>query len=618
MIYGDVLRSFQIALQRWAPLLAAHVFIRLVITSVLFPLIGLLLAATLVFSNQSALTDQDIAKFFLTPAGAIGAIVILSMSLVAIVLDVVVATAVLRQDVRRPFSALALATVFTAHSIPRLLPFVTRFLFRLLLIVLPFCAVGGVVWVSLLSAYDINYYLAERPREFVVAASIIAALGTAVVLVLLIKLTDWAIALHLALFDQVTSSDAFGESRRHMENRRVSYVWRLMCWGLLRMIAALVVGALAGALVSWIVGRSSAALEELVFPIVISLLVYSVVNASINAISNGALASLLNLEFDNALAGRSPALALDGIQMGAEGPRGPLLWVAAIALLSVLGLGTGGIWVNRLQQDAVIEVIAHRGAAAWAPENTLASVQRAIEDGADWIEIDVQETADGEVIVAHDSDFMKAANVPTKVWDVTTADLAEIDVGSWFDPAFSKERVPFLREVLETARDHANVLIELKYYGHDKDLENRVMAIVEDLGMTEQIATMSLKYPAVQKMLAIRPDLRSGILAATSVGNLSGLEGDFLAMNLTSINASMIVRAEDAGKDVYAWTVNDPASIVRMIWIGIDGVITDDPALARKVITAYNDLSVVERLLLALSDRLSVAFEPENINSLRP
>ena len=76
-----------------------------------------------------------------------------------------------------------------------------------------------------------------------------------------------------------------------------------------------------------------------------------------------------------------------------------------------------------------------------APENTLASIRQAIKDGADWIEIDVQETLDGEVVVIHDSDFMKLAGVDLRVWDGTLEQLREIDVGSWFGPEFSTERV---------------------------------------------------------------------------------------------------------------------------------------------------------------------------------
>jgi glycerophosphoryl diester phosphodiesterase len=148
-------------------------------------------------------------------------------------------------------------------------------------------------------------------------------------------------------------------------------------------------------------------------------------------------------------------------------------------------------------------VIGHRGAAALAPENTLSSVERAIEDGADWVEIDVQETADGEVVVLHDSDFMKLAGTPLKIWEGSFAEVRSLDIGSWFGPEFRGEGVATLEEALPRAKGRAKVIIELKYYGHDQRLEERVAAVVERTGMEGDIAIMSLERTGVEKMAAL-------------------------------------------------------------------------------------------------------------------
>nr|WP_286193732.1 glycerophosphodiester phosphodiesterase [Tropicibacter sp. R16_0] len=262
--------------------------------------------------------------------------------------------------------------------------------------------------------------------------------------------------------------------------------------------------------------------------------------------------------------------------------------------------------LESVEADDEVEIIAHRGAAGSRPENTMASVVKAIGDEADWVEIDVQETADGEVVVMHDSDYMKLAGVNLTIWDATMADLAEIDIGSWFDPAYSDERTPTLHEVLQAARGKSKVLIELKYYGHDVDLENRVVAIVEELGMQDQVAVMSLKYPAVLKMRELRPEWRAGVLAATAVGNLTELEGDFLAVNAGMANVSLVNSTDAAGKDLYVWTVNDPLQMSKMISLGVDGLITDEPALARQVLAFRARLTPTERMLLWMTEELGL------------
>lgn len=615
MSLNSVLSSYSDALRRWMPFLASHLYVRLVVASLMVPVIGLLLAATLLLSDQTALTDQDIARFMLSPAGAIGAIVVLSLLLVAVVLDLVVATAILQQHRSGPLEALLLAARFSLHAVPRLLPFVARLLIKILIIVVPFLAVAGGIAYALINEHDINYYLTESPPEFLMAMGAMGLVLLGLAALLLSKLSGWAISMHLVIFDDVAPSEAFGLSRQHMEGHRKDLVGQLIGWGAIRVVLTMIASASAALGVTLIAGWEPDSLRRLATAMIISALIYVAVSAFINAVSNGALANILNDEFDRALIGRAPAYDVAEISGGRGYER---LIIAAVAVASVIGLGAGGFFVEQLKKEVDAEIIAHRGAAALAPENTMAAVQRALDDGADWIEIDVQESAEGEVIVVHDSDFMKSSNVPTKVWDVTAEDLAYIDVGSWFDPAYSDERVPSLLDVLEAAKGQAGVIIELKYYGHDEDLERRVAAIVEDAGMTDQISTMSLKYPAVQKMLEIRPDWRTGVLAATSVGDLSGLDGDFLALSQARINTRVVQRAEAAGKDVYAWTVNDPVAIVRMLWLGVDGLITDDPGLARNVLDGYNRLSVGERMVIALSDRISITVAPEDIDNLRP
>ncbi|HKL46496.1 MAG TPA: glycerophosphodiester phosphodiesterase family protein, partial [Roseovarius sp.] len=272
--------------------------------------------------------------------------------------------------------------------------------------------------------------------------------------------------------------------------------------------------------------------------------------------------------------------------------------VAGLGAVTVLGDLAG-----RLAAPQAVEVIAHRGAAAVRPENTLAAVEKALEDRADWVEIDVQEIADGTVIVTHDSDFMKQAGVPLKVWEAMPDDLARIDIGSWFDPAYAKARVPTLRDVLEVAKGRGRVLIELKYYGHDDRLEERVARIVEETGMADDVMIMSLKREGVAKMRSLRPAWPMGILAARAIGDLTALDADFLAVNTGQISGQLLRRAHAAGKRVHVWTVDDPRAMSRMISMGVDGLITNKPGLARKVMTERAALSLSERILLWLSDR---------------
>jgi glycerophosphoryl diester phosphodiesterase len=193
---------------------------------------------------------------------------------------------------------------------------------------------------------------------------------------------------------------------------------------------------------------------------------------------------------------------------------------------------------------------------------------------------------------------MKLAGIDLKVWDGTLEEIQAIDVGSWFAPEFADQRTPTLIDVLNESKGKANVVIELKYYGHDEQLEQRVIDIVEQLGMTEETAIMSLKYDAVQKVRKLRPDWDTGLLSAQVLGNMGNLDVDFLAVNMAMATPTFIRSNQAAGKRVLVWTVNDKMSMFRMMSLGVDGIITDEPALARQVMAERSELNSVERLLI--------------------
>jgi glycerophosphoryl diester phosphodiesterase len=276
-----------------------------------------------------------------------------------------------------------------------------------------------------------------------------------------------------------------------------------------------------------------------------------------------------------------------------------LVAAAIIALLLAAAVGILAVRTLHFEDHAV--VIAHRGSSKAAPENTLAAVEKAIEEKADWVEIDAQETADDQVVVFHDSDFMKLAGVDLKIWDATMKDLQAIDIGSWFAPQFKDQRVPTLDQVLDLCKGRIGVDIELKYYGQDKRLEERVIDLVEAHDMASQVMIMSLKIGAVQKMKSLRPKWKVGLLLSVSAGNMQALEADFLAVNVGFASRRMVRSTHADGKEVYVWTVNDIPTMSAMVSRGVDGLITDKPALARDVLELRAKLSAPERLLLELA-----------------
>jgi glycerophosphoryl diester phosphodiesterase len=284
--------------------------------------------------------------------------------------------------------------------------------------------------------------------------------------------------------------------------------------------------------------------------------------------------------------------------------------LAAFALVAIVAsIGVVLLAMNVSTGDHPVLVIAHRGASVDAPENTLAAFRLAAQEHADYVELDVQESLDGEVVVIHDSDLMKVGGSPMKIWEHAAAELRGVDIGSRTGPQFSTERVPTLAEVLSACKGSIRVVIELKSYGHDEHLEERVAALVEAAGMENECIFMSLDHQMVRKMKELRPSWRVGVLAAKAVGDLTSLKADFLAVEARMASPRFIRRAHRAGQDVYIWTVNDPAWMLSAMSRGVDGMITDRPAIARYVVERRAHMSEAQRVLVALLVRLGVRKE---------
>lgn len=613
MTHIELVRDCYIASWRRRRLVVPiYVALRLAAYAVIAPVLGIMVNLGVSLSNQSALTDQDIARFLFTPTGFVVAVALISVLLLNEVLSLAVLTGVLRARLAgtpNPFRAGLAKIVMKARA---LITFAVLLVLRILFIAVPFLLACLLVVGVLLSEFDINYYLTFRPPDFYKAVAIIIPMLAIMVWILLSQLTAWALALHYVVFGGTSARGAFGKSAKSMAGRKVKVVKDLAVWLLARAIIAAIIAAFFSLFIGVVPVQGDSGLPAVLLLVLVLVALWSLVGLIGSAVSAGALAQLLNAHFDQDADVTEP--------QGSDQIVRFTLWrvLALVAVVVVAGFVSGAALLDNISTEDDVQVIAHRGAAGSRPENTLASVLKAIEDRADWVEIDVQETADGDIIVVHDSDFMKLAGVDLKVWDSTLADLENIDVGSWFDPAFADQRTPLLRDVLELARDKAKVLIELKYYGQDVALEERVARVVEDSGMEDQIAIMSLKYPAVQKMQQLRPDWRAGVLAASAVGNAAQLDGDFIAVSKGFASSGLISATQAVGKDIYVWTINDPLEMSKMISKGVDGLITDEPELLHKVLNFRAELNTAERLLLWMSQALGLELSTKAYRDAEP
>jgi glycerophosphoryl diester phosphodiesterase len=573
------------------------------------PVVALVLSVILSRAGHIAVTNRDLVDFFLSPTGLLYA-----------ALFGTVAVALLLLEQAGIMILVALAGPGERPSIKQQLREAWRHTFRiaqlgalkvalLALTFLPFVLLALLTYGIFLSQYDINYYLQDRPPVFWLAAGIgvllvLAGLGAGMVLYV-----RWAFALPIVLFEKQFARAALRASRERVRGAgwRVGFI--LLGWQLALLL-------LGGALLAGFRLLAASILAKAgERPIVLILLLLLVEGGQlatlvfVTVIGQGLLTRRLYLLRSEQLGLLPPGgLELASVE---KKPNSASRWLLALLWLPFLVVAPLVLWTNLsryLKERPLVQVTAHRGHSHAAPENTLSAVRKAIESGADYAEVDVQQTADGVIVLLHDRDLKRVAGDSRRLGDLSYDEVRKLDVGSWFDPAFAGEGVPTLAEVIDLARGRIKLNIELKFFGPDRRLARAVARLVREQHFESDCLVTSFEYDALQESKRENPQLRTGIIVGKALGDVSRLEVEALSVRADGLSDKMLRAAHRRGKEVHVWTVNDARRMARLIKRGVDNIITDDPDLAIRVRDEWASLTWTGRLLVA--SRLLLGLDP--------
>jgi glycerophosphoryl diester phosphodiesterase len=244
-----------------------------------------------------------------------------------------------------------------------------------------------------------------------------------------------------------------------------------------------------------------------------------------------------------------------------------------------------------MQQLPQPTIFAHRGASAYAPENTLAAFKLAVEQKAPAIELDAKLSADGQIVVIHDQTVNRTTQGSGKVGKMSLAALRELDAGIRFNPDFKGEKIPTLEEVFETVGKQVYINIELTNYTSTfDDLPEKAADMVKRFGLTSSVIFSSFNPIALLRAKRVVPETPIGLLALPGISGAwarSNL-GNFihyqaLHPELSDATENLVQRIHRRLCRVHVYTINRVEDMRRLFAIKVDGIFTDDPLIALKV-----------------------------------
>jgi glycerophosphoryl diester phosphodiesterase len=665
----------------WAQLLLIGCAMRLTAALLLLLVLAVAVRVLMATQGETAFDDAEIFAFFLSLPGIIALIIagVLWIGVAFVEQAALMAIGYGAIDRRRLGWLGALRYVGSKLGV--LLPLGCHLLARVLMVVAPFIVAAVLVFHIALGRHhsffdeqDVYYFLYHLPPGIGWAVATVVLLLGAMLFLLSSKVVRWLLAIPAVLFEDLGPVAAIKDSVKDSKGHRWQLAGLLTLW-----ISAGAIAGVVGTFLIGMAGRSALSLAgdspaSITFTIgatgFVSLVFYALV--SLFAMALFAF-SAVRVYRDCSGPGALPAIdgETDLSESAGVSLSGGNILLGVAGVMAVAGL-SAFFFASGLENPAEpVAIIAHKGASAIAPENTLDAVEKAIEARADFVEIDVQLTKDSEIIVFHDAvinllvkdDGSRVASfyldgiglkktaegridraggkisVVAKrskkdpwekvdaemsekgewlyINDLTYEQLKDIDVGSWwvdrktsdktsegkFGEEFLGATIPTLDQVLIACHEgRTKVVIELKYDGEfdQPELARRVAETVRNHGMQDEVVVMSFSAARLEQMQILEPDWTYGQSFTFRPRRADILdELDFVALHKRGVRRGFLSVAKRSELEVYVFTMNDPFGMSAMFSRGVDGIITDEPELARSVLEFRTELNPLQRLLVA-------------------
>lgn len=579
-------------------LLTFYLFFTGLTLAALTPLFSGALAALRPVTGQAAISTGGLVQFVISPGGLLWLAATATIATLLVILQQAGMTWIAASGGHREYRIALSALWAVARNFRKLSALALLQVTGHLLLAMPFLLTVVLAYHFLLSPHDVYYLRLERPPVvwWFMGISTIAALGIAVCNGWLYL--RWILSVPLVLLEGHGAREALRLSNHYVHGQRLPATGALLA-GLAGLVVLPVLVTLGFQMVGSQVLPRLPERMDILMPVTLTFVALYILFTITLAFAGIAAYSMLIYSVYRRATGHHQRVSIKDLPKQA----GPTAWAVEI-LVIVLAVGQAWFVLQSFEQQDEVSITAHRGSAFKAPENTLSAIEQAIEDGADYIEIDVRMTADGVPVLWHDADMRRVFGLDGKISDITLEEARERDAGSWFDSEFSNERIATLEEVITTTRGRAGLYVDIKPDPATPELTSEVVRLLQQMDAVDGTVIAAAEWYVLAEVRRLEPALKTTLLAQFIVGPLWEQSFDILGLRQNRVTPAAVAQTRQSGNELHVWTVNNPDAMSRFIDMGVDNIITDRPDVLAELLERRNELTDAEVLVIKLRNWL--------------
>lgn len=576
----------------------------------LFKLLSLIIFTPLFFNlfdfimkitNYKYLTIENIGSFFLNPTTIVMLLILILLMMLYTMFDITTIITILDMSYQNKKVRITDAVKFSLHKCLNIFHLKNISLAFLVLFLIPFLHIG----VS--SSFITTIKVPEFISDFIVKSKTLFPLIFLLVIFLTRLLLRWLYALHYFVLENLSFKEA---RRKSILLSKKNHLKDFLTLTLLQFVVAIIyiifiiIGILIIIYLNSVLGNvllKSISTTLIWFFIALSFVIMTSLATPISYACISVLYYFHKLKKAEEIKPIVLKKSKDNKVINKSLRK--FVTVLSVVVIILGTIFTYGIYKGKynlnIEYARTLEVTAHRGSSIKYPENTFASFIGAKEEGADWIELDVQETKDGKIIVIHDTNLKRTTGLNKNTWEVTYDEIADLDAGSFLNEKFKDEHIPLFIDVVKWAKDnHIKLNVELKPTGHEDDFEKKVIDIINEQKFTDDCVITSQVYSVLENVKKYDAQIETVYVMSFAYGDIVSLEyADHFSIEATSVTSSLVEKVHKEGKQLYAWTVNTEENIKKMIDLKVDNIITDNIILAKDTIYASKTSNVINEYI---------------------